>query len=289
MSDSTAYVTRFVSTSLLPRGNTCGAVSRFFKRILAPKWIQIAPQVLVGIATVVALIGPVFGQSIRCVQPAPIRSYEPDSGSAKAQRLLSEGVAYFDSGRHAVASRRIKAALSAGFNDEQESAIAHKYLGLYYCINNSKKLCELHLRRAVRFSPSLDFDNGERLHPKFASAIKKVTGQNMIACAPESVATQTALQSATVSPVEQIIEREIAVKPQPVSSSRRDPGILQLDVRPWGQVVVNNKPMGLTPPAKEFKLAPGLHNVEIRNGNLEAYRTQVEVFEGGVVRISHHF
>jgi PEGA domain len=127
------------------------------------------------------------------------------------------------------------------------------------------------------------------LHPKFASAIKKVTGQNTIACAPERVATQTALQSATVAPVEQMIEREISVKAQPVTSSRRDPGILQLDVRPWGQVVVNNKPLGLTPPSKEFKLAPGLHNVEIRNGNLEAYRTQVEVFEGGVVRISHHF
>jgi hypothetical protein len=153
MSDSTAYVTRFVPISLLPRNNTCGAVSGFFKRKLALKWVQTAPQVLVGIAAALALVGPVFAQSNRCVQPSPIRSYESDFGSAKAQRLLSEGVAYFDAGRHAVASRRIKAALSAGFTDEQESAIAHKYLGLYYCINNSKKLCELHLRRAVRFRP----------------------------------------------------------------------------------------------------------------------------------------
>jgi hypothetical protein len=288
MNDSTAYVIHSVP-SPPQREITCGTEFGFLKRKLPRKWVQTALQVLVGIVGVIALVSPTFAQSNRCVQPAPIRSYEPDSGSAKAQRLLSEGVAYFDAGRHAVASRRLKAALSAGFNDEQESAIAHKYLGLYYCINNSKKLCELHLRRAVRFLPSLDFDNGERLHPKFASAIKKVTGQSTTACAPDRVTTQIALQSTIVSPVEQIIEREIPVRAQPVPSSRRDPGTLQLDVRPWGQVVVNNKPLGLTPPAKEFKLAPGLHNVEIRNGNLEAYRTQVEVFEGGVVRISHHF
>jgi hypothetical protein len=288
MSDSTAYLIHFVPARPVSE-NTCGAVLDFFCNKLLRKWTQTAPQVLVAAMAAIALVSPTFAQSNRCVQPVPIRSYEPDSGNAKAQRLLSEGVAYFDVGRHTVASRRIKAALSAGFSDEQESAIAHKYLGLYYCINNSRKLCELHLRRAVRFSPSLDFDNGERLHPKFSAAIKKVTGQTTIACAPDSVATQTALQSTITSPIAQVIEREIPSNTQPVSSSRRDLGILQLDVRPWGQVVVNNKSLGVTPPAKEFKLPPGLHNVEIRNGNLEAYRTQVEVFEGGVVRISHHF
>lgn len=288
MNDSTAYVTDFTTPVAAPK-STRGAVSRLFKIRREINWVQSAPKLFAAGFVLLAWVNPAFAQANRCVDPVQTRSYELDAGSAKAQRLLSEGIAYFDAGRHAVASRRLKAALSAGFNDDQESAVAHKYLGLYYCINNSKKLCELHLRRAVRFSPALDFDTGERLHPKFSAAIKKVTGQSTIACAPEAMPVQSALQTAMVSPVAQVIQRAIPVQAQSASNTRRDQGIVQLDVRPWGQVVVNNKPMGLTPPAKELKLAPGLHNIEIRNGSLEAYRTQVEVFEGGVVRISHHF
>jgi eukaryotic-like serine/threonine-protein kinase len=58
---------------------------------------------------------------------------------------------------------------------------------------------------------------------------------------------------------------------------------------PWGQVLVNGKPRGVSPPLRVLELPPGTHNVEIRNGEFPAYTQQVSVRAGDKVTIRHRF
>lgn len=66
-------------------------------------------------------------------------------------------------------------------------------------------------------------------------------------------------------------------------------GTLSLDIRPWGNVSVNGKGYGASPPRNSIRLAPGTYSVVITNGNLPAYSTTVTIEPGGRTGISHQF
>ena len=67
------------------------------------------------------------------------------------------------------------------------------------------------------------------------------------------------------------------------------PGRLELAVAPWGEVVVNGKSRGLSPPLRVVELPAGAHKIEIRNSTFPAHVAQVEVKPGEAVRIQHRF
>jgi hypothetical protein len=52
------------------------------------------------------------------------------------------------------------------------------------------------------------------------------------------------------------------------------PGTVHLSVAPWGEIYVNGKRRGVSPPIKSLKLAPGKYKIEIRNTTF-APRTEV--------------
>jgi hypothetical protein len=52
------------------------------------------------------------------------------------------------------------------------------------------------------------------------------------------------------------------------------PGTVHLSVAPWGEIYVNGKRHGVSPPIKSLKLAPGKYKIEIRNTTF-APRTEV--------------
>ncbi|MFO1313718.1 MAG: serine/threonine-protein kinase [Burkholderiales bacterium] len=64
---------------------------------------------------------------------------------------------------------------------------------------------------------------------------------------------------------------------------------VQLAVVPWGEIVVDGKPRGLSPPTKELRLPPGRHTIEIRNGTFPAHVETVEVRADEAVRVEHKF
>ena len=78
---------------------------------------------------------------------------------------------------------------------------------------------------------------------------------------------------------------EKAAKPE----KARGPGRLELAVAPWGEVLVNGKSRGLSPPLRVIEVAPGTHKVEIRNSTFPAHVAQIEVKPGEVVKIQHRF
>ena len=64
---------------------------------------------------------------------------------------------------------------------------------------------------------------------------------------------------------------------------------LELAVAPWGEVLVDGKSRGVSPPLRILDLAPGAHTVEIRNSTFPSHVEQVEIKPGEAVRIKHRF
>jgi eukaryotic-like serine/threonine-protein kinase len=66
-------------------------------------------------------------------------------------------------------------------------------------------------------------------------------------------------------------------------------GTVRLAVSPWGQVEVDGKPMGTTPPLNELTLTEGRHQVTIRNEDFPAHTATVTVTPGQSISVRHKF
>jgi tRNA A-37 threonylcarbamoyl transferase component Bud32 len=64
---------------------------------------------------------------------------------------------------------------------------------------------------------------------------------------------------------------------------------LTLAVTPWGEVYVDGKRKGVSPPLAEIKLGPGKHAIEIRNTTFQPYAETVDVEAEGHLKIKHKF
>ncbi len=83
-------------------------------------------------------------------------------------------------------------------------------------------------------------------------------------------------------PQKQNAAKEIKVAP-PESAT------LLFRIMPWGNVYVDGKPLGASPPLKTVKIWPGKHQIEIRNSTLPSYTRSVEPKPGERVIIEHEF
>ena len=66
-------------------------------------------------------------------------------------------------------------------------------------------------------------------------------------------------------------------------------GAVRLAIAPWGEVLVDGKMAGVSPPLTEVRLPPGKHRIEVRNGEFPPHRQVVDVVAGKNVRIKHKF
>ena len=66
-------------------------------------------------------------------------------------------------------------------------------------------------------------------------------------------------------------------------------GTLRLAVSPWGQVEIDGRSVGTTPPLTQIQLPVGTHTVTIRNGDLPPFTTAVTVQEETGARVQHRF
>lgn len=65
---------------------------------------------------------------------------------------------------------------------------------------------------------------------------------------------------------------------------------VNIDVRPWGEIVVDGVSRGVSPPLKELRLAPGKHTVTVRNAGLPSYTQTLEIKSGQrAATIAHVF
>jgi class 3 adenylate cyclase len=67
------------------------------------------------------------------------------------------------------------------------------------------------------------------------------------------------------------------------------PGRVEIAAAPWGEVLLDGKSRGRTPPLLVLEVPPGSHTIEIRNSTFPAHVAQVEVKSGQAVKIQHRF
>ncbi len=67
------------------------------------------------------------------------------------------------------------------------------------------------------------------------------------------------------------------------------PAVLVLEIEPHGQVQIDGKRLGDTPPLRELKLEPGSHRVVIWHGEQEPLRRRLELVAGERHVIKHDF
>ena len=75
-------------------------------------------------------------------------------------------------------------------------------------------------------------------------------------------------------------------EPQPPQVA---PGSVRFVVAPWGEIYINGKSRGLSPPMKTLKLAPGKYRIEIRNSNLPAYSATMVIKSREELTVRHTF
>jgi serine/threonine-protein kinase len=66
-------------------------------------------------------------------------------------------------------------------------------------------------------------------------------------------------------------------------------GTVVVAVTPWGEVVVDGRVQGVSPPLTQVTLPPGTHTIEIRNGSSPPFVAQVEVKPGEKIQVQHRF
>jgi eukaryotic-like serine/threonine-protein kinase len=66
-------------------------------------------------------------------------------------------------------------------------------------------------------------------------------------------------------------------------------GNVRLLVTPWGQVTVDGKDMGVSPPLTSLTLPVGTHQIVVRNADFAAKTFSIKVNAGKTTRLSHRF
>lgn len=80
----------------------------------------------------------------------------------------------------------------------------------------------------------------------------------------------------------------VSAKTEPPKSDL-PPATVNLAIVPWGEVFVNGKPQGVTPPKKNLKLAPGKYKIEIKNTTFAPHTEAIEVKSREEITIRHKF
>jgi hypothetical protein len=81
---------------------------------------------------------------------------------------------------------------------------------------------------------------------------------------------------------------EAAPKTEPAKSAL-PPATLVFAVQPWGEIYVNGKARGVTPPMKSLKLDPGKYKVEIRNTTFPPHTESFDLKARDEVTVRHKF
>jgi hypothetical protein len=81
---------------------------------------------------------------------------------------------------------------------------------------------------------------------------------------------------------------QAASPPTPVAV-QVPPGSLGFAIAPWGEIYIDGAKRGVSPPLTEVQVAPGKHNIEVRNTSFPSYSTTIEVTSGVQSKIKYKF
>jgi class 3 adenylate cyclase len=107
--------------------------------------------------------------------------------------------------------------------------------------------------------------------------------------------------SGTASPGTTATPAALAVAPDAARAAKADKpksdlvkvesqnGSIALDIKPWGELFIDGKSRGISPPVKTLKLAPGKHKIEVRNTTFVPHLETIEIKPREEISIHHKF
>ncbi len=135
--------------------------------------------------------------------------------------------------------------------------------------------------QVVELAPALELDSVLRpVEGEAALSLESVT---------EEHASELALDDTPplVEPPAVVVTAPPVVESKPAVQAGTVP--VRLAILPWGDVYVNGRRYGASPPLKELKLKPGKYRVQVRNGDLPPYNTSIDLKADSSVTIRHKF
>lgn len=66
-------------------------------------------------------------------------------------------------------------------------------------------------------------------------------------------------------------------------------GTVNLNISPWGEVLVDGRPRGVSPPLRSLTLPAGKHTITVRNPASSDYQVSIDLSEGRSASVSHRF
>ncbi|MBI3716406.1 MAG: PEGA domain-containing protein [Betaproteobacteria bacterium] len=115
---------------------------------------------------------------------------------------------------------------------------------------------------------------------------------------PQNAASPVTTPAVAATPEKGAPPKPEAAKPDPgkVDAAKADPpkpvivqGVVSFSIQPWGDVFVNGKAIGASPPLKQTRLNPGKYKIEVRNSTFSPHIVNVEVKAKEEVSIKHKF
>lgn len=129
--------------------------------------------------------------------------------------------------------------------------------------------------------------------PKVAPAPAVVAAAPAAPAAPAMVAGNTPAVASVNADAEAASPKKAARSEKRLERGEKPPapsgGRLELAIAPWGEVLIDGKRRGVSPPLRVVDVPPGVHTVEIRNSTFPAHVQEVKLKAGEAVRIRHRF
>jgi len=93
----------------------------------------------------------------------------------------------------------------------------------------------------------------------------------------------------TKAPKPVVVAAAPATAPKPAPKPAAATARLEMAVNPWGEVFVDGKSRGVSPPLRTLEISPGSHTIEIRNSTFKSHVEKVVIKPGEAVKIRHRF
>ena len=128
-----------------------------------------------------------------------------------------------------------------------------------------------------------------------APAAPPVKPAGSVTAVPATPTAAAPVKAAAVAPKETARERRLRetrerdVKAGTAPAARLPTGVVRIAVSPWGEVEVDGRAAGISPPLNELTLTEGKHQIVIRNTDLPAMTSTVIVTPGQPFSLKHRF
>ena len=129
-------------------------------------------------------------------------------------------------------------------------------------------------------------------HAPLAPIVKTQEGWVVQPDAVDKVAGEAAAAAKSLSAQQEKIRKRSArtrTLEETTAINSGAPARVNLTVTPWGEIYLNGRMQGVSPPLTELEVVPGTHLIEIRNTTFPIYSQIFHVDAKGVIKIKHKF